>query len=204
MNYFITKLYPIKLFEKSEKKFLKSIQPYNKLSWKNQTKNMLAIKKNMKINLFKNQDGKCAYCGLQLEDDINYYEATYIHREHIASKSKYPNFMFEELNLVLSCVRCNTKKMTDNTILRYHKMYTLCSFNLVHPYFDNPDLHISFKGPLIRAKTSKGRKTIKTFYLHEDFVTKRRAEVLSLMHYVDRKIILSSSDLDGLINYRNP
>lgn len=201
MNNFLKQLRQISLFNDVELAYLKKNRPYNQRTWSIQSNQMKAIKRKMKISLFENQDGKCVYCGLKLDDEHNYLSAKYIHREHIACKSKYPRFMFEELNLVLSCERCNTKKMTDDTILFHSAKYIKCKFKIIHPYFDNPNHHVRFKGPVILPKTNKGKSSIKMFQLSEKYLTERRAEVLSLKRLIDN-IVLSPIDLDYLVNFR--
>ena len=60
-----------------------------------------------------------------------------VHREHIASQSSYPNYIFHPENLVLACYDCNDFKGKSNTIANDAEDYETTTFLILHPYRDN-------------------------------------------------------------------
>lgn len=138
------------------------------------------LKKHIKKELNDKQELYCAYCGMRLEltseDQI----------EHIAPKGKdrYPQFMFNKSNLILACSLCNgfekkEKRGNFKTISKLEAEYQNCKFNIVHPYFDNPEDHLDLGSPenkrvTISSKTLKGQKSITVFKLDEEPQTNGR------------------------------
>ena len=55
-------------------------------------------------------DGRCAYCGADILENVTTYSAG--ETEHILPKSKYENRHWEILNTTLACKRCNNAKGT--------------------------------------------------------------------------------------------
>ncbi|WP_318486493.1 HNH endonuclease [Photobacterium leiognathi] len=113
------------------------------------------------------QQGICAYC----RQRVSLKSAANCHVEHIAPKSKYPQFMFEPKNLCVACADCNEIKKEQETMgeepdpicngddrVRYPRAAS--SFYIVHPHFDDYDEHIEiFNGHYV-DKTDKGHFTI--------------------------------------------
>jgi uncharacterized protein (TIGR02646 family) len=97
------------------------------------------LKTKIKVSLDELQGDNCCFCGLSL------YETSGAYIEHIAPKAQHPQFMFNVFNLALACSYCNgfEKKSTHDTISTLNANYNNCEFNIVHPYFDNPDDHFS-------------------------------------------------------------
>ena len=139
---------------------------------------MISLKSEIRRKLHNIQKGNCAYCGNK------YYVTSEAHIEHIAPKSQrlHPEFMFVEHNLVLACQYCNgfIKKGTKNTITTKNSVYKKCIFNIVHPYYDNPEDHFSWSGStdkvLISHKTVKGKKSIEMFELDKSIQSEARAK----------------------------
>lgn len=133
------------------------------------------FKKLLFVQLRKTQHDKCAYCGSEL------YVTSAPQIEHIAPKGgpvrpKYVRFTFLPMNLALACAFCNSpmKKGGQDTIAREEIDYSRCQFSIVHPYFDNPDDHYEWEGPLIAGKTNKGVKSIEMFQLDGEALTVNR------------------------------
>ncbi|GAB0157270.1 hypothetical protein CHRYSEOSP005_25420 [Chryseobacterium sp. Alg-005] len=136
---------------------------------------------NIKKKIEKLQGKHCIYCGLH----ENYCGP--LEREHIAPKGKgsYPEFMFEPLNLVLACHHCNYDlKKEINTINKKSSDYSKCTFNIVHPYFDNIFDHIKFavKNGQVLIKSApysrKGKAYIQLFQLDNVHKTEKRSGLL--------------------------
>ncbi|WP_431610680.1 HNH endonuclease [Chryseobacterium sp. 'Rf worker isolate 10'] len=135
----------------------------------------------IKAKLEKIQGPYCIYCGLHEK------HCGPLEREHIAPKGykSHPQFMFEPQNLALACHHCNfdLKKEYD-TINKINTNYSKCTFNIIHPYFDNINSHISFVSKegmvLIKSKrySRKGRNYIRLFELDSVYNTEKRSGLL--------------------------
>lgn len=142
------------------------------------------IKEAIKTQLKLLQGTDCAFCGLDLNSRV-------INIEHIAPKAAtlYPQFMFEKKNLILACSLCNgfEKKDTFNTIVNLSPVYLNCTFNIIHPYFDNPDDHLEYitdpnngLAYLVQVKeiggieSPKGRQSVNLFELDSVAMTQER------------------------------
>ncbi|WP_177733461.1 HNH endonuclease family protein [Flavobacterium inviolabile] len=138
----------------------------------------------IRTHLEKRQGHHCAFCGLDLRT-----RGAQI--EHIAPKAArlYPQFMWESKNLILACPLCNgfTKKSTYDSIDILDAQYRNCTFKIVHPYFDDPNMHFEYvthpntglafliKARLIKGVPSaQGAKSIELFGLKEPEMTEER------------------------------
>ncbi|HAU4370686.1 TPA: HNH endonuclease [Citrobacter amalonaticus] len=129
--------------------------------WDSEERNICRIKKSIKDYYIIAQDYTCPYCKQRIEVDHNgAWDA-----EHIIPKSSHPGFVFEPLNLCVSCKDCNNEKR-DKTVLENNNRRTLPirsgDYIIVHPHFDDYDEHIKVievAGYYI-PRTDKGRKTI--------------------------------------------
>lgn len=126
------------------------------------------------------QGGRCAWCTLEVGEAGR----RTAHRDHIAPKGQYPAWTFVPENLVITCEYCNgflVKGDTDTIAIRSDN-YHDCEFHLVHPYLDDPSLHISFRqhrevpGVLIKSHSPKGTWTIKLFGLATPMATANRVK----------------------------
>jgi len=122
------------------------------------------------------QGERCAYCGCRLFEKRP-------HRDHIAPKEVYKEWMFWPTNLVLSCYTCNTDlKKTFDPILVKKYSYQRSEFSFIHPYFDDPQDHITYTSEdvkiLIKEHNGslKGKKTIEVFELSSTERSKQRAK----------------------------
>lgn len=197
----------------NEKNYLNQISPFIGEYWKNPpvSKDTMAnLKKSIKKNLKKIQGNVCAYCGLDLE------ETSEVNIEHIAPKGMrknmktpfYPEFMFTAMNLVLACSYCNgfSKKGTIDTVSIYDFDYYQCDFSIVHPYFDDPNLHydwaINNDKIIIISKSTKGSKSIEIFKLDAEQQTIARAKKLKQLD-PNRKLSAKDDELlKSIINYK--
>jgi len=122
------------------------------------------------------QSNRCAYCGARL------YEKR-PHRDHIAPKSPHYKWTFWPANLVLACYCCNVDcKNEVDTVTVVALTYKRTTFNIVHPFLDEPSEHLNFaidkNAILIRSKngSEKGKRTIELFRLMEPERAKQRAK----------------------------
>ncbi len=140
------------------------------------------IKEEIHNQLIRIQSDNCCYCGLRLN------EGGRAEIEHIANKGgvkrpKYIEFVFTKKNLAIACQFCNSssKKGQIDTLLNVDSAnYENCTFKIVHPYFDNPNIHYEWsKGKfeiLISAISDEGKESIKLFGLDSEAHTFARAK----------------------------
>ncbi|WP_144290172.1 HNH endonuclease [Ideonella sp. A 288] len=162
---------------------IKSLSKYarttkSKTPWTGGTKLSKAFKKKFTELLLIEQSKRCAYCGCRLFEKRP-------HRDHIAPKEKYQEWMFWPENLVLACFACNTDlKATYDPVVKRSKSYRRNEFSIVHPYLDDPVLHVDYLadglniliGPV--GNSAKGLKTIQLFDLSNPERAKQRAKDL--------------------------
>ena len=112
------------------------------------------------------QNNRCAYCenfitgGAQLD--------------HIVPKQLHPEFCYEPKNLLTSCAVCNMyiKNAGDTIESPVIRRYEQNRFKIVHPYFNDPDMHIKYTNEdkvIIdkNASTELGKATIDFFHLND-------------------------------------
>lgn len=142
------------------------------------------IKGNIKKYYCIQQRRLCVYCRTELTSACHSE-----HIEHVVNKDLKPQWMFEPLNLGLSCSQCNTKKGTYNTLrshLHIHNLAVLPQgsyhYRIVHPHFDNYDLHIEIEDDFyVKARTrDKGQQTIDMCHLWRPLYADRRARAIGL------------------------
>lgn len=190
-------------FTKKEKSYLKTIKVTDGKAWDISTNDMNRIKEKIKSHLYNVQNYRCAYCGTRL----NVGGRAEI--EHIAPKglSLHPEFTFHELNLLFACEHCNgsSKKGQKDILIKKSPYYPRCQFSIVHPFFDDPDLHYQWTNSVticIKSNTDKGKKSIEIFQLDSPFLTEDRARTL-LAEHRKMKIPLSpeqESEIDSALS----
>lgn len=119
------------------------------------------IKSRLKKHYIYEQSQKCAYCKIELHTSHGMVWDT----EHIIDKDSFPQWIFEPLNLCVSCKDCNQAKGTTAvTKSPNYKSFPkkTASYCIVHAHFDNYTDHIEVAVPGVtyRYKTEKGRRTI--------------------------------------------
>ncbi|HDT6551090.1 TPA: HNH endonuclease [Serratia marcescens] len=107
----------------------------------NDDRSIVDIKKFIKDYYIQAQDYTCPYCKQRIEVNHNSsWDA-----EHIIPKSTHPKFMFEPLNLCVSCKDCNNEKR-DKPVLVNINRRTLPTnsedYTFVHPHLDDYSQHI--------------------------------------------------------------
>lgn len=130
------------------------------------------VKKSIKDHYLREQNFTCPFCQQRIVVTHNASWDT----EHIISKKKYRQFMFEPKNLCVTCKDCNLEKSDKNVLTKQTVTYfpkTSKAYIIVHPHFDQYKDHITVlkPGKSYRYKTEKGRKTIQIYGLdrfHKD------------------------------------
>jgi hypothetical protein len=84
--------------------------------------------------------------------------------EHIIPLESSPNFMFEPLNLCVSCKDCNLSKSNKPVLVskRVHLPLESKQYKIFHPHLDRYEDHIEILvvGELYKPITKKGENTI--------------------------------------------
>lgn len=150
----------------------------SKTPWTGGTTLSKVFKKRLTELLIIEQSKRCAYCGCRLFEKRP-------HRDHIAPKEKYQEWMFWPENLVLACFACNTDlKATFDPVVRKARSYRRTEFSIVHPYLDDPSLHIGYAANGLNiliapvGNSLKGLRTIQLFDLSNPGRAKQRAKDL--------------------------
>ncbi|CAA6799728.1 MAG: Unknown protein [uncultured Sulfurovum sp.] len=118
------------------------------------------VKKHIKDHYKKVQEHTCVYC----QQKIVVEHAMAWDIEHIIPKTPYPQFLFTEENLAVSCKDCNLIKFDKNVLKNpKRKRFPKKSEDYIisHPHYDEYDEHIHIiADKLYRPKDAKGEKTI--------------------------------------------
>lgn len=143
--------------------------------WNKADKATKDLKNSISEFTLAHQDCKCVYCenlitgGAQLE--------------HFVPKQLYPQFCYEPKNLLTSCPVCNmyTKNAGDTIVLPVKRRYEQNQFTIVHPYFNDPNIHIKYINDdrvIIdrNSSTDLGKATIDFLGLNEYPAYTRRAQ----------------------------
>lgn len=131
----------------------------------------------------------CAYC----QQPVSERSAAGAPVEHIANKASYPQFMFEPLNLCVTCPDCNEYKrnkeviadpvMRGKAVKKYPKKTD--RFRIFHPHFDKYDDHIKRAGMLYFADSPKGTYTMYVCHLQRFMIAVGLTEeLLNSLHLV--------------------
>lgn len=124
------------------------------------------------------QSNRCGWCALAIGVDGR----RTAHRDHIAPKGKHPVWTFNPKNIVIACEYCNgfAVKGDIDTVSALEENYDDCEFYVVHPYLDDPDLHIEFAGSevgvLVRGLSEKGCWTVENLQLDTPGMTMERVK----------------------------
>jgi len=128
------------------------------------------------------QDNRCIWCTLKIGSEGR----RTAHRDHIAPKKLYPQWTFHSANIVLACEYCNgfSVKVDLDTINIPNPIYHMIDFHIVHPYYDNPSVHLTFLeenncgSVVIQGLSAKGTWTILNMKLDAPGLTQERAKDL--------------------------
>lgn len=173
-------------FTADEQNYIQTtLKPLGKDGWYDSNKQTKDLKHHISEHTIIAQGARCAYC-----EDILCKGAHAI--EHIAHKGNYPEFTYEPYNLVTSCTSCNSprNKGQKNTVADPvdRSVYSNNSFNIVHPYFDNPDNHLKYidSDKIVfdwNNCSKKGQETIKMFNWNETWAKLQRIKIAQMRHY---------------------
>ena len=154
-----------------------------------------SFKEELKKKLLENQNGRCAYCGLPLESRNP--EIDHIAPKGGKQRPYYPECTFLPINLVYACHHCNSSgcKGQTNTVKSKNGTtdYKQWTFNLVHPYLDDPSEYFEHddangilslpKRDAIKEKKDKALYTIALFGLDsEPILTELAKDVFAKQH----------------------
>lgn len=119
------------------------------------------VKSRIKNHYITEQNQKCAYCKV----DLHTNHGMVWDIEHIIDKDSSPQWIFEPLNLCVSCKDCNQAKGTR--VVTKSPSYKAfpnksANYSIIHAHFDNYADHIEVAVPGVtyRYKSKKGRETI--------------------------------------------
>ncbi|MDS7927682.1 hypothetical protein [Acinetobacter sp. V115_6] len=155
------------IFSEICQSYINSYDGLNYKIWNTTQGIMVKIRKEIRDHYRVEQNYKCCYCRQQnLQDHGGVWDC-----EHILPKAIYPKFLFEPLNLVLSCKECNiAKEKYKNDLIKITiDDYSINSedYRIIHPHFDIYEDHIEvlvlegsnlFK---IKENSEKGKFTYK-------------------------------------------
>jgi uncharacterized protein (TIGR02646 family) len=119
------------------------------------------LKLSIKKHYISEQGQTCAYCKVDLHTSHGRVWDT----EHIIDKNSSPQWIFQPLNLCISCKDCNqakgTRTVTKSTSYKSFPKKA-SNYRIVHAHFDRYDDHIEVcvPGVTYRYKSEKGRETI--------------------------------------------
>ena len=156
--------------------------------WDRQTTDVEQFKNAVMVQGLVIQNNRCVWCGL-LTGIVGHQRAD---RDHIAPKNKYPQWTFEPKNIAISCEFCNCFSVKEelDTVLTVAGSYSTSVFRIVHPYLQNPALHLTFgfknngAGVTVKGTTVIGIWTVRNMKLDSPSLTTRRAmEVLFLQQF---------------------
>lgn len=134
--------------------------------WEKCDKTTVDLKNSISEYTLKKQNNKCAYC----EDLITGGAQI----DHIVPKQLHPEFCYEPKNLLTSCAVCNmyVKNAGDTIVAPVKRRYEQNLFTMVHPYFNDPDMHIKYTNEDkvvidIKKSTELGKATIDFFHMND-------------------------------------
>ncbi|RNF52187.1 HNH endonuclease [Marinomonas hwangdonensis] len=129
------------------------------------------LKNKIKKHYIKKQKYICPFC--RRENRSNHGRSWDI--EHIIPRAKVPNFMFEPLNLCVTCIECNgskSDKIVTNSNAKIHYPIESRFYHIIHPHFDTYEdkILVIKEGFYYIALTEKGEKTIDLYRLNRFYI----------------------------------
>ncbi|EHH2454507.1 hypothetical protein V9654_003111 [Vibrio parahaemolyticus] len=120
-----------------------------------------SLKSNMKSHYIKEQNNRCCYCLQEIKSDRH----DLWDLEHIVPRCEKPAFMFEPLNLCISCKDCNQRKhkyvpLVNVKVVKVPQRSN--KYKMVHSHLDDYKDHITctYPGDFYKARDKKGEETI--------------------------------------------
>lgn len=164
----------------AEQAILDALKPYNGKSWKDGSAS--DVKSEILRQLLAFQNNNCCYCGLKV-NETGRGELDHILKKGGPKRPAYVQYVFTPRNLAVSCQYCNSSsKKGQEDVIKYYDQndYSNCTFNIVHPYNDDPRFHYKWThGPLeilITGISSEGLESIRIFELDKEPQTTARAK----------------------------
>ncbi len=148
----------------------------NAKDWDSKKKFIKSFKENLRGDMYKKQNKKCAYCRIHVP-----LACVSMHREHIVYKDDHPQWMFLTENLCVACPTCNEFKGTTEVLdepqtTTYPK--ESAGFKIIHPMYDRYSEHIELVGDVLyKGKTNKGVFTIETCHLYRVDLAEERVDM---------------------------
>ena len=144
----------------------------------------------------------CAYCNTEMDTKCNGS-----HLDHIVPKSKRQMWMYEPINLCLSCPQCNTTKLDKFTLSNISKNAIIpprqsIYYTIIHPHFDNWNDHLFYEDDFFITASNnsiKGINTIEVCGLFRHLYIERRLR-RSYTKIIDRIEILQIKKMESGTN----
>ncbi len=145
-------------------------------------------KSSIKKSLLGESHSKCVYCESRVSEKSSYMEV-----EHFYPKINHPDLVVSWDNLLSSCKKCNG--------LKGEKVNLDMRQEIINPFIDNPQEHLSFRNNRFRSKDGSefGDKTIDVFDLNG---TDRRISRYELTDKID-EILHNIYHLEDSYKLRN-
>jgi uncharacterized protein (TIGR02646 family) len=170
-----------------------------------------AIMEDIHDQLLQIQSNDCCYCGLKVNEGGR-AEIDHIAKHGGLKRPAYIEFLFTPQNLAISCQYCNSSSKKGQTdVLENVDLtnYRNCTFNIVHPYFDDPSIHYEWTNGryriLISALSDKGKYSVELFELASEGHTMARAKQAmferKLSRYQQRQAI--KQRIIDIVKFRN-
>ncbi|ANN28430.1 hypothetical protein MX824_000351 [Vibrio parahaemolyticus] len=120
-----------------------------------------ALRRKMKSHYISEQGNRCCYCLQELKSSRH----DLWDLEHIVPRKANPSFMFEPINLCVSCKDCNSKKDAYVPLVNKGvKKVPIKSdrYKIIHAHLDEYRDHLicTFPGDFYKAIDDKGEETI--------------------------------------------
>jgi len=181
-NWIITKPY---VLSSEDLLILENNPPVQAKDW-SRKKEYKELKDRIREYYFDIQEETCCYCRLQINRGTENIEI-----EHIIDKNRRLDFIFEPLNLVISCHKCNFTKSTKRVmyICPPEKQYSTdpTHFKILHGHFHKYFENIEFRaGSVYHSLTDVGEFTINKCGLDRFGLAEQREKVTM---YEDDEII---------------
>jgi len=124
------------------KELVDSYDKTNHKIWNSTEGQIVEVRKFVRDHYLQEQGYRCAYCRIEKKEGHGMSWDV----EHVLSKSLFPLFLFEPLNLVVACKECNTAKDDTNVLVKPKQRLTAYpsdkdSYTIVHPHLDTYSDH---------------------------------------------------------------
>jgi len=144
------------MFSEKEKTLIESVIQEGGEIWENPK--LAPIKTKIKETIKPKLEDQCCYCRKNLHNEFNMV----IDIEHVLPQKKFPNYIFEPLNLSLACKRCNMQiKKDDISFFLNDNSLENTPFNKENYLFIHPNLDNYFENMIVCTFIINNKKLIK-------------------------------------------